>query len=86
MPLDANTQIRVLLTMRACSISKLAKLLTEKTGKKCSHQNLSNKLRKGTIRYDEMLVIADILGFEIKFRREKIFKILCPRGAVHCSA
>lgn len=71
MSLDANTQIRVLLTMRASSISKLAKLLTEKTGKKCSQQNLSNKLRKGTIRYDEMLVIADILGFEIKFEEKK---------------
>ena len=39
--------------------------------KNCSKQNLSNKLRKGTIRYDEMLVIADILGFEIKFEGKK---------------
>lgn len=39
--------------------------MSEKTGKKISQQNLSNKLKSGTIRYDEMLVIANILGFKI---------------------
>ncbi len=71
MTMDANTQIRVLLAQRASNITDLARLLTEKTGKNCSKQNLSNKLRKGTVRYDEMLVIADLLGFEIKFEEKK---------------
>lgn len=70
MKLDANTQIRTLLTMRGSNITKLAKLMTEKTGKSCTRQNLSNRLKAGTIRYDEMLVIADILGFEIDFKEK----------------
>ncbi len=65
MELNANTLIRVFLAKRCITITKLAKLMSEKTGKKISQQNLSNKLKSGTIRYDEMLVIANILGFKI---------------------
>ncbi len=71
MKLNANAQIRAFLTMRGSNISKLAALLGEKLNKKYTRQNLSNKLRAGTLRYDEMLVIADILGFEIKFEEKK---------------
>lgn len=67
MTMNANTQIRVLLAQKHLNITKLAGLISEKTGKPCSKQNLSNKLRNGTVRYDEMLVIADILGFKIEF-------------------
>lgn len=71
MKMNANIQIRVLLAQRALTISKLARMLEERTGKSCTRQNLSNKLRAGTIRYDEMLIIADILGFEISFDEKK---------------
>ncbi len=70
MKMDSNKQIRVLLTMRGSNITKLAKLLSEKTGKNCTKQNLSNRLRAGTIRYDEMLLIAEILGFKIEFKEK----------------
>ena len=66
MELDANTQVRVFLAKRCVTITKLAKLMTEKTGKKMSQKNLSNKLLSGTLHYNEMLVIADILGFKIQ--------------------
>ncbi len=70
MDLDANTLVRVMLAKRCVTMTKLAKLVTEKTGKKMSQQNLSNKLKTGTLRYDEMLVIAKILGFKIKIEEE----------------
>ena len=66
MELDANTQVREIKEKRCVTITKLAKLMTEKTGKKMSQQNLSNKLLSGTLHYNEMLVIADILGFKIQ--------------------
>ena len=66
MELDANTQVRDIIKKRCVTITKLAKLMTEKTGKKMSQQNLSNKLLSGTLHYNEMLVIADILGFKIQ--------------------
>lgn len=32
-------------------------------------QNISNKLRRGTIKYSEILEIAEIIGCEIKWER-----------------
>lgn len=34
-----------------------------------SIQNISNKLRRGTIKYSEILEIAEIIGCEIKWER-----------------
>lgn len=34
-------------------------------------QNLSNKLRNETITHREMLIIADILGYDLKFVRKE---------------
>lgn len=70
MELDANTLVRVFLTKRCMTITKLAKLMSEKTGKKISQQNLSNKLKTGILKYDEMLIIAKILGFKINIEEE----------------
>lgn len=50
MKLNANAQIRAFLTMRGSNISKLAALLGEKLNKKYTRQNLSNKLRAGTLK------------------------------------
>lgn len=34
-------------------------------------QNLSNKLSRGTIKYSEILQIADIIGYEIKWIKKE---------------
>ncbi len=49
------------------SLTELANALAKRLNKPYSMQNLSNKLRKETITHREMLIIADILGYEIKF-------------------
>ncbi len=35
-----------------------------------SPQNLSNKLRNGTIKFEEVRDIAKILGYEIEFKKK----------------
>ncbi len=52
------------------SLSELAKCLGKRLNKPYSMQNLSNKLRHETITHREMLIIADILGYELKFVRK----------------
>lgn len=52
------------------SLSELAQSLGKHLNKPYSMQNLSNKLRNETITHREMLIIADILGYELKFRRK----------------
>jgi len=56
------------------SLTELAQALTRRLNKPYSMQNLSNKLRKETITFRDMLIIADILGYELKFIPKKDYK------------
>lgn len=51
------------------SLTELAQALSKKLDKPYSMQNLSNKLRNETITHREMLIMADILGYDLKFIR-----------------
>ena len=47
------------------NLTELAAALGKRLNKQYSMQNLSNKLRNETITHREMLIIADILGYEL---------------------
>ena len=51
------------------SLTELAAALGKRLNKSYSLNNLSNKLRNETISYREMLIITDILGYDLKFIR-----------------
>ena len=51
------------------SLTELAAALGKRLNKSYYLNNLSNKLRNETISYREMLIIADILGYDLKFIR-----------------
>ena len=53
------------------SLTELADVLAKRLNKPYSMQNLSNKLRNETISHREMLIIADILGYDLKFIRRE---------------
>ena len=42
-------------------------MLSEQTHKKYTPNGLSHKLSRGSILYNEMFIIADILGYDINF-------------------
>ncbi len=65
-----NELKKVLLDVNV-SLTELATALGKRLNKPYSMQNLSNKLRNETITHREMLVIADILGYDLKFVRRK---------------
>ena len=67
MILEAREQVKSLLAIRCLTMKKLAGMLTVATGKTCSPSALSNKLRRGTITYNEVMKIAEILGFNINY-------------------
>ena len=64
-----NELKKVLLDVNV-NLTELANALSKRLNKPYSMQNLSNKLRNETITHREMLVIADILGYDIKFIRK----------------
>ena len=68
MRVEAREQIKLLLGTRGMTITKLAKILTERTGEKYTISNLSAKMIRGTLSYNEVLTICDILNYEIEFK------------------
>ena len=70
MKLNAKEIIKVLLTKEQVKQKDLANLLTEKTGKKYTAGSLAQKIGRGTISYDEVALIIDILGYEINIDKK----------------
>ncbi|MBQ8459979.1 hypothetical protein IJ541_07740 [bacterium] len=66
MRLNAKEIVKLLMSRSAVTQKELAKVLSEKTNKKYTPSSLSHKLGRGTISYDEVNLIFDILGYEIK--------------------
>ena len=69
MKVQSKNQVKVLLTYENVKLKDLATLLTEKTGKRYTSDGLSHKINRGRLTYDEMLEVAEILGYEIKFEK-----------------
>ena len=65
-----NDLKKVLLDVNV-SLTELSQALAKRLDKPYSMQNFSNKLRKETITHREMIIIADILGYELKFVPKK---------------
>ena len=68
--IKAQNQVKVLLTYENVKLKELAQLMTDKTGKKYTPDGLSHKLNRGRLTYDEMLIIAEILGYNISFTKK----------------
>ena len=70
MELNAKELIKVLLTRENFKQKDLAKELTKRIGKEYSPSGLAQKVSRGTISYNEVLVIADILGYKITVEKK----------------
>ncbi|WP_346886477.1 LLM class flavin-dependent oxidoreductase [Clostridium sp. UBA4395] len=49
------------------SITRIAEELNKRNGSEYTMQNLSNKIRKESLKYSEILEIANIIGYDIKW-------------------
>lgn len=72
MKLRIQEQIKVLLAQESLKIKDLANLISEKTGKKCTPDSISQKLRRGSLTYNETLDIAELLGYDILFKKQEL--------------
>ena len=69
----AKEQIKALAALKGITMSQLAEMVSEKLQKNYSLSSLSQKLNRGSIPYNEVMLIADVLGFKVSFERlEKI--------------
>lgn len=62
-------EVKGYITLSGWQMSEVAEKLSN--GKsKVALQNLSNKLTKGTIKYSEVKRIAEIIGYEIEWKKK----------------
>jgi len=64
---NIRAKIKYLLSLRGLTITKLAELMTERTGEKYTFQRISHKLRLDRVTLKEAYIMADILGYKLEF-------------------
>lgn len=65
--MNARGKIKSLIALRCLTITKVAQIMREKTGKPYTFKSLTGKLQRGTLSLDEAYLIADILGYKLEF-------------------
>ena len=63
--MDIRNDIKYILAKEALTLTDLAKLMTEKTGKKYTVNSISGKLIRKSITLKETLEIFDIIGYDL---------------------
>ena len=67
--MTAREDIKTLLLNECMTITALAQKMTEFSGKKYTRNGISQKLIKGTLRYDELELICKILNYKIEYKK-----------------
>ncbi len=63
--------IKLLTVYRGLSLRKLVQKLAQRNNSSACYSNFYAKLKNETIKFSEVVDIADILGYEIIFRDKK---------------
>ncbi len=66
-----NKDLRILLLNEAKTIKQLSEMANKLSDKKYTADGISQKLNKGTMKYDEVQFLAGVLGYEIEFKKVK---------------
>ena len=62
---DINQLVRLLLFRNKITIAELARQMSVLSGKEYSRFNVRAKIEKGTLKFSEMILICEILGYKI---------------------
>ena len=65
---ELRRQVKSMIVAKGYTMEKLAEELNVKFYTKESKANLSNKLKRGSLRYIDMQRICDVLGYTIEFK------------------
>ena len=65
---NVKEQIKSMLAAKSITMKEIAYFLSKKREKNYSLENLSSKLRRGTLQYNVVVLIADYLGYDIEFK------------------
>lgn len=69
--MNTRNEIKAYIIREGKTMSEVVEKLAEEHGWSASVPNLSGKLRRGSLRYREAVELADVLGYEIVWRKRK---------------
>lgn len=64
---DIKNEIKSYIALSGWTLTDIVKTMNKKYGTDTTTQNLSNKLTRGTIKYNECKQIAEIIGYKIEW-------------------
>ncbi len=66
--MNIKEEIKVIIARRGTTLKKVCEELSNRTGKYYSYNNISNKLKRGTIKFNEVQEIFSILKYELNYK------------------
>lgn len=69
--MDTRQQLKHLLVAQDMTMTELCRIMSEKLKKTYSIHNISGKLKRDTIKYSEIKMLYDILGYELVVRKKQ---------------
>lgn len=67
--MDVRDEIKSLIAKNGTTLKKVCEQLSEAKGKQVIGNNITNKLRRKTIKFQEVQDILNVLGYHIEFIR-----------------
>ncbi len=69
--MDIRNELKYIMGKEAVTLTKMAELMSEKTGKKYTINTLSGKLLRKTITLNETCELLETIGYHIEFVKDK---------------
>lgn len=69
--MDIRNELKYIMSKEAVTLTKMAELMSEKTGKKYTINTLSGKLLRKTITLNETCELLETIGYHIEFVKDK---------------
>lgn len=67
--MSSKEELKIMIMKEGLTVKKLAKMLAEKTGKNYTQISLQHKIYLSSLNYDEMEIIANLLGYRIRIEK-----------------
>ena len=63
-------RLKSFIALNGMYIKDLAKLMTDNSGKLFTEDSLGGKIRRESITFKEVILLADVLGYEVNFTKK----------------
>lgn len=69
--MDVRSELKSIIAKKATTLKEVCSLLSQKDGVNICPNNITNKLRRKTIKFEEVREILEVLDYHIEFVENK---------------